>query len=287
MQTRPLGDTGLTVSILGFGGGPLGEARLDEGGARALVDHALARGITLFDTARSYGASEARLGRALASARDRVVISTKVGYGVEGHEDWTGPCVVAGVHRALRELATDRLDVVHLHSCPAHVLRRDDVLRAVEDVLRDGHARVAAYSGEEEDLAVALATGIFRVVQRSVSPWDPHGARRPIPDGVGVLAKRPLANACWRPLPPDAGPDRLEYRRRFEAMALERDDWPEVALRYAAFAPTVSATLIGTGSRGHLDAAIDAVGKGPLDAEVRGAIEARIEAAGGDGRGAG
>ncbi|MCA9610945.1 MAG: aldo/keto reductase, partial [Myxococcales bacterium] len=263
MKTRPLGDTGLTVSILGFGGGPLGDERLDDGEARALIERALEHGITLFDTARSYGVSEARLGRALAPHRDAVVVSTKVGYGVEGHEDWTGPCIVAGVQRALRELGTDRIDVIHLHSCPAHVLRRDDVLGAVEEVVRAGHVRAAAYSGEEDDLAAALDTGLFRVVQRSVSPWDPRGVRRPWPPEIGVLAKRPLANACWRPLPPDAGPDRIEYRRRFEAMDLSREDWPEVALRFAAFAPTVSAALVGTSSRAHLDAAVEAVARGP------------------------
>lgn len=285
MKTRPLGDTGLAVSLLGFGGGPLGDERVDDRAASALIERARAQGITLFDTARSYGVSEARLGRALAPHRDDVVLSTKVGYGVDGHEDWTGPCIVAGVRRALHELRTDRIDVVHLHSCPAQVLHRDDVLRAVEEVVRSGQVRAAAYSGEEEDLAAALETGLFRVVQRSVSPWDPHGVRRSLPDGVGVLAKRPLANACWRPLPPDAGPDRVEYRRRYEAMDLPREDWPQIALRYAAFAPTVSAALIGTGSIAHLDAAVAAVARGPLDSETQAAIDARIDAVGRDWRG--
>lgn len=285
MEHRALGDTGLTVSILGLGGGPLGDPRLEERGARALVDHALARGVTLFDTARSYGDSEARLGRALAGRRDDVVISTKVGYGVEGHEDWTGPCVAAGVQRALRMLGTDRVDVVHLHSCPAHVLRRDDVLRALEDARARGEVRALAYSGEEEDLAAALATERFSVIQRSVSPWDPHGVRRPLPARVGVLAKRPLANACWQPLAADASPDRAEYRRRFEAMALARQDWPEVALRWAAFAPTVTSALIGTASRAHLDAAIEAVERGPLSSELLAELGARIDAVGQSWRG--
>ncbi|MCB9593050.1 MAG: aldo/keto reductase [Sandaracinaceae bacterium] len=284
MQTRPLGSTGLVVSALGLGGGPIGHPDLDEGAARALIDHALERGVTLFDTARSYGESEARLGRALAPHRDRVVLSTKVGYGVEGHEDWTGPCIVAGVQRALRVMGTDRVDVAHLHSCPAHVVEREDVLRAVDDVLASGDVRVAAYSGEEEDLAAALRTGRFGVIQRSVSPWDQRGVRGADP-GVGVLAKRPLANACWLPLPHDASPDRVEYRHRFEAMGIERGDWPEVALRFAAYAPTVTCALIGTGSKDHLDHAIDAVERGPLDEALRRELEARFDAVGQGWRG--
>ncbi|MBX3271182.1 MAG: aldo/keto reductase [Sandaracinaceae bacterium] len=285
MQRRALGDTGLEVSVLGLGGGPLGEPALDERDARALVDRALERGVTLFDTARSYGESEARLGRALAPVRDRVVVSTKVGYGVEGHEDWTGPCVRAGVERALRVMGMERLDVVHLHSCPRHVLSREDVLGAIDDAVASGKVRAAAYSGEEEDLAAALETGRFGVVQRSVSPWDPNGVRAPIRGGVGVLAKRPLANACWHPLGPDASPDRVEYRRRYEALGLTRDDWPEVALRYAAFAPTVSAALVGTAKPAHLDAAIDAVARGPLPDALLAELAARADAVGRDWRG--
>jgi len=282
--TRPLSTTGLTVSALGLGGGPIGDPAVSEEDARALIDRALERGVTLFDTARSYGDSEARLGRAVEGRRDEVVLSTKVGYGVEGHEDWTGPCIRAGVARALRELRTDRIDIVHLHSCPADVVRREDVLRAVADVVAAGDVLAAAYSGEEEDLDAALATGRFGVVQRSVSPWDQRGVRGASLD-VGVLAKRPLANACWRPLPDDAGPDRVEYRRRYEAMGIERDDWPEVALRFAAFAPGVDCALIGTSSIAHLDAAIDAIARGPLDEDLRRALEARFDAVGADWRG--
>lgn len=90
IEARPLGRTGLEVSAIGLGCGPLGAPGLTERDAEALVDAALALGITLFDTAPSYGPSEERLGRTLERHRDRVVLSTKVGYGVDGVPDWTG-----------------------------------------------------------------------------------------------------------------------------------------------------------------------------------------------------
>ena len=73
---------GLVVSVVGVGCNNFGY-RLDEAGARAVVDAALDSGITLFDTAESYGNgdSEVFLGRALAGRRDQAVIATKFGFG--------------------------------------------------------------------------------------------------------------------------------------------------------------------------------------------------------------
>src|SRR5687767_7936399 len=72
-RTVKLGRTGLEISDIGFG-----SSRLS--GDDALVRHALERGITYFDTAESYtgGSSEETLGRALAGARDRIVLVSKL-----------------------------------------------------------------------------------------------------------------------------------------------------------------------------------------------------------------
>ena len=65
-----------------------------------LLHHALDLGLTLIDTARSYGLSEERIGRHLGRRRDEFVLSTKVGYDAPGHPDWTYGCVIAGVDAA-------------------------------------------------------------------------------------------------------------------------------------------------------------------------------------------
>src|SRR5437762_4467927 len=121
MELRALGGTGVIVSALGLGAGPVGE--LSEMEAAALLGGALDLGVSLIDTARSYGASEERIGRHLAHRRGEFVLSTKCGYGIEGVPDWTGECIDRGVDEALRRLRTDRVDVMHLHSCPLDVLR--------------------------------------------------------------------------------------------------------------------------------------------------------------------
>ena len=104
------------VSALGLGATQIGDDRIEETEVSALLNYAVDAGINLIDTARSYGRSEERIGRHLASRRDDIVISTKLGYGVEGYQDWTGPCITAGIEQALRILHTDRIDIAHLHS---------------------------------------------------------------------------------------------------------------------------------------------------------------------------
>src|SRR5262249_39743918 len=107
-EMRSLGRTRLRVSPLGVGCGPMGGASVDGRDAHGLVDAPLSLDLTVFDTAPSYGESEARLGRALAGRRDGVVIVTKCGYGVPGVDDWTPECIARGVDRTLERLRTDR-----------------------------------------------------------------------------------------------------------------------------------------------------------------------------------
>jgi len=270
MQTRPLGATGLTVSELGLGAGPLGDPSLDDAAAERLVRSAVELGVTLIDTAPSYGRSEVRVGLALRGLRSRVLLSTKLGYGVPGVPDWTGPCITAGVDLALARLGTAWIDIAHLHSCPREVLERGDVIEALEGAVRAGKVRVPAYSGDGDALAWAIDSGRFGVVQCSVSIADQRALDAAIPRaiqrGVAVLAKRPLANTAWRSDQRPAAPDRAAYWDRLRAMGLPPPgvDPAEHALRFVLAQP-ISAALVGTTDLAHLRAAIAAAARGPLD----------------------
>lgn len=270
VQTRPLGGTGLKVSELGLGAGPLGGSELDDGVAERLVRGAVDLGITLIDTAPSYGRSEERIGAALRGLRSRVVLSTKLGYGVPGIPDWTGPCITAGVDAALGRLGTDWLDIAHLHSCPKEVLERGDVIEALEGAVRAGKVRVAAYSGDGDALAWAIESGRFGSVQCSVSIADQRALDAAIPRanarGIGVIAKRVLANAAWRDEARPAAPDRAAYWERLRAMGQPPPgaDPVEHALRFALAQP-IASLLVGTTGLEHLRAAIEAVARGPLE----------------------
>ena len=275
MELRPLGKTGLEVSLLGLGAGAIGSADLGEGEVSRLLHGALDLGISLIDTAPSYGTSEERIGRHLAGRRAETVLSTKVGYGVPGVPDWTGDAIVAGVDLALRRLRTDRLDVVHLHSCPLDVLRRDDVLEGVRRMSASGKVRVAAYSGEGDALEFAIGSGLFGAVQASVNVCDQGALRRILPNaaerGLGIIGKRALANAPWLGRPPPGDQAAAIYLERFRQMALAPGPlpWDELFLRFAAFSAGISACLVGTRRLENLTKLAAAVGRGTLPPEER------------------
>jgi len=288
---RTLGATGLEVSILGLGAGPLGDSRLSEAEVDALVGSALDQGVTLFDTAPSYGASEARLGRALAARRHEAVLVTKGGYGVEGIPDWTGDVIRLGIDAALRRLATDVIDVFLLHSCDATTLVRDDILGELDRAKAAGKIRACGYSGENEALEAAVASRRFDVIECSVSPFDRGSLTGSVAEaaraGLGVLAKRTLGNAAWRfESAPEAADVRI-YWERARTMAVDPSPlaWPELSLRFAAFAGGVSAALLGTASAQHLADACAAIARGPLDAEVSARLAVAWQMHGRDWRG--
>jgi aryl-alcohol dehydrogenase-like predicted oxidoreductase len=270
LPRRPLGATGLTVSALGLGAGHLGGDEIGDAGAEALLGAALDAGVTLVDTARSYGRSEERIGRFLGGRRDDVVIATKGGYGIPGVPDWTGACITAGVEAALGVLRTDRIDVYFLHSCPLGTLEHGEVIEALAAAVRAGKVRVMGYSGEGDALGWAVRSGRFGAVETSVNVCDQRVIDDVLPSasaaGVGVIAKRPLANAAWRFAERPAGDYAEAYWERLRAMAIDPGGlpWDELAVRFAAFQPGVSAAIVGTARTVHLQRAAAAVGAGPL-----------------------
>jgi len=256
IQQRPYGQTGLMVSVLGLGAGQIGDSRLGESEVASLLNAALDAGITLIDTARSYGCSEERIGRHLASRREEFILSTKLGYGIDGYEDWTGPCITAGIEHALRILRTDRIDIAHLHSCSRTTLERGDVIEALEKARQEGKVCAIAYSGDNDDLAYAVGTGRFDGYMASLNLCDQRVIDDVLPHiaELGFIAKRPAANHPWRFHDRPVGDYSEQYWLRWRAMQLNSHgrDWGELAIRFAISPPRVSSAIIGTGSLKHL-----------------------------------
>jgi aryl-alcohol dehydrogenase-like predicted oxidoreductase len=249
MQRRPLGRTGIDVSLLGLGTVKLGRDRQvkyprpfrlpDDTEARALLNRARSLGINLLDTAPAYGSSEVRLGQLLAGQRHDWVICTKVGEEFDGERsqyDFTPEHVAFSVARSLERLATDYLDVVLIHSNgeDAAILERYGTLQALIDLRGRGLVRAVGLSHKSADGArLALAAGCD-VIMATLNLSQRDEADVIAEAGVqncGVLIKKALASG-------HAGVD---------------------SLRYVAAQPGVSSIVVGTVDLDHLTANARAV----------------------------
>lgn len=270
MIYRELGKTGLKVSAIGFGAGEIGDYSISDSEVDKLLNAALDLGINLIDTARGYYASEERIGRFLSHRRNEFILSTKVGYGIEGYDDWTYEIILAGIDEALRVMKTDYIDIVHLHSCDINVLKKGEVTEALLKAKQMGKIRVAAYSGENDALEHAINSDKFDSIMTSVNICDQYSLNNLIPmakqKDLGVIAKRPIANAPWRFVERPVGNYAEEYWLRWKEMNLpESENWLDTFLRFSIYADGIDSAIIGSTNVNHLQTDIQIIEKGPLN----------------------
>ncbi|CAN5419768.1 aldo/keto reductase [soil metagenome] len=274
MEIRDFGKTGLKVSLIGLGASHVGAASVSETDADKFLNEVLDLGVTLVDTARGYGSSEERIGKYIAHRRDEYVLSSKCGYSIPGTEDWTPACVAKGIDQALSLMKTDRIDIMHFHSCGLDVLQRNDVTAALLKAVEEGKVRVPAYSGENEARAFAIDSGDFKSIQTSVNICDQRVIEEALPKtikaGYGMIAKRPIANAFWRFKTRPSGDYSEVYWSRAQSMLLSPGSlpWSEFALRFAAFTPGVHSCIVGTANMDHFKENLEFIKKGELPKEV-------------------
>src|SRR5512145_2008087 len=203
MERRRLGRTDMDVSVLGFGGSEIGYQRVSGRTVERLLGGALDAGLNVIDTAECYEDSETLIGRALGARRAQVRLFTKCGHaGGWGRADWRPASLLSSIERSLRRLATDHVDLIQLHSCTLAQLRKGDVIAALERARERGWARYIGYSGDGAAARYAIECGRFDTLQTSVSLADQEALELTLPlareRGLGVIAKRPLANVAWR-----------------------------------------------------------------------------------------
>jgi aryl-alcohol dehydrogenase-like predicted oxidoreductase len=285
MERRPLGRTGLAVSVLGFGGSEIGFERVDAVRVGRLLAEALDAGLNVIDTAECYGDSESLIGAAVAGRRRDYHLFTKCGhFEGTGRDDWRPASLERSIARSLARLRTDHVELLQLHTCSEEDLRRGDVIEVLERARARGQARFLGYSGDGAAARYAVTCGRFDVLQTSISVADQEAIELTLPaaraGGVGVIAKRPIANAAWRTgRRPDnayhhAYWDRLQ-RLEYDFLARPVAEAVGVALRFTASLPGVHTLIVGTTRPGRWRenaAQLDAGPLPPADAE---AIRAR------------
>jgi len=283
LEFRQLGNTGIQVSALALGTVELGMPYGFRGGNRyhppdrataiRLIHHALHQGINLLDTAPIYGESEAIVGCALREIRSRPFIATKVTV----PEMNAGRSLLESIENSLRRLGCETLDLVQIHNATVEVLRREEVLRQMEDAVASGKVRLAGTSVYEVDEARAtLAQPHFRTLQVALNLLDQSMRPQILPQaaaaGVGILARSAFLRGVLTDDPTDL-PEQLQPLRRAaaEALALAGDcvsGCAELALRFCLSVSDLSSVLIGVRSIAELEKNVAAAQRGPLDHDI-------------------
>jgi aryl-alcohol dehydrogenase-like predicted oxidoreductase len=291
LPTRTLGKTGITVSALGFGAAPTAFLKTEADATAKLVDQLLDAGVTLIDTATSYPGSEAFIGEHLSKRRKDFTLVSKCGGSRQSDttgEPWSAELVASSVDRALRLMKTDYIDVMLLHSCDLATLQKGDALGALVAARDAGKVKHIGYSGDNDAAGHACTLREVAVVETSINYVDqanidlvltPAHANK-----VGIIAKRPVANAAWKGSSDRAGiyvNYTKDYVRRHQSMALDISEfgfsaaqWPEFALRFTLSFPEVSTAIVGTTNPANAMANLEHASKGPLE----GAIVERVRA---------
>lgn len=291
METRTLGKTNLPISRLGLGLSELGyELTLaDEARAAQVLNGALDAGINFLDTSACYNVSEELIGRTIAHRRDDFVLATKCGHVAGGYRgrDWTAQTITDSIERSLKRLKTDRLDLVQLHSCGVDVLEKGEAIEALLAAQKAGKTRFVGYSGDNEAALWAVKSGHFDTLQTSFNVVDQAARRELFPaaqaQGMGVIVKRPIANAAWGAERSPSG-YATDYFRRAQAMLAAGpipgapEDRILLALGFVLAHEAVDTAIVGTQNPQHLAGNIALVESSlPIASEAVTALHGRFD----------
>ena len=278
MEMVALGKTGLKVSRLGAGLNEIGRQLTanDVGQAGRVLNAALDGGINFLDTAACYGVSEEMIGRTIAHRRHEYILATKAGHVTGGYSGrpWTAQTVKDSIDRSLVRMKTDYLDLLQIHAFDVTGPPSNEVVQAVLDAKQAGKIRFVGYSQENEEAEWAVESGLFDTLQTAFSLVDQRARygllKRARAKGVGIIIKRPIANAAWGralvqggPAGGDAVTEKLLERAR-AMMALgpipgALEDPLELALGFVLAHSEVDTAIVGTRNPTHMFANIDLV----------------------------
>ncbi len=298
MEYRPLGNTGLSVSVAGLGCG--GNSRLGLGrGASfdecvAVVRTALDLGVNFLDTAEVYGTEEIVGAAARSHGRDRLVISTKAIF--RGSDD-TAEAVTRRVEASLRRLGLDYVDIFHFHAVdPTAYAHHHDVLAPALVKLKEqgkvrhvGITETGPRDPEQKMLARAIEEAPWEVIMLAYSLANQGARTKVFPvtvrRGIGTLLMFVVRNIFSNDAYRRAVFAKLVEDGRLAASVVAQgsaDGDPlaflvseggaasitDAAYRYARHEEGADVILFGTGNQDHVKANIESILRPPLPAPV-------------------
>lgn len=293
VERRRFGKTDMEVAILGFGGAEIGYEGVEQAAVDKLLGSALDAGLNVVDTAECYADSESKIGAAAGHRRKDFFLFTKCGHFAPGEESgggWSKAAITASLERSLERLKTDAVDLLLLHSCSLEELKKGEVIETLAELKQAGKTRYVGYSGDSKAALYAIESGRFDALQTSINVADQECLELTLPAarkrGMGVIAKRPIANVAWRY---DALPENgyhQEYWRRLQELRYDfatgeararqdADGAVGVAMRFTAMQPGVHVLIVGTTKPERWKQNADLLRAGPLPQEREAAIRAR------------
>lgn len=263
MVYRTLGRTGLLVSLIGFGGSPLGDVfgKIDPAESERAVHLAIDFGINYFDTSPYYGRTlaEQRLGQSLAGKRDQVVLATKCGRNDLNSFDFSAKGIAASVDNSLRRLRTDYVDLLQAHDVEFGDVQQiiDETIPAMRRLQEQGKARFIGITGYPLKTLLRISENvpvdtILSYCRYNLMNTDMDDALTPFAkrNGIGLINASGLQMGLltqagppdWHPAPPEV---REAAKRACECCRRHGVDISKVALRFCLDHEYVSSTLVG------------------------------------------
>jgi aryl-alcohol dehydrogenase-like predicted oxidoreductase len=283
----------MDVAVLGFGGAEIGYEQATPETVNQLLNAALDAGLNTIDTAECYRESEVLIGDAIAHRRRDFLLFTKCGHTAEAPAkgpDWSKDGVVKSVERSLKRLRTDAVDLVLLHSCSLDELKKGDCIAGLEEAKKQGKTRFIGYSGDGQAAKWAIESGHFDALETSINICDQQALNLTLPlareRNMGVIAKRPIANAVWRYDEKPENGYHQEYWRRLQQLGYDfasgerrKDIGPDgpagIALRFTAMQPGVHVLIVGTTKPQRWAENAGLLAAGPLNKQLYDSIRTR------------
>jgi aryl-alcohol dehydrogenase-like predicted oxidoreductase len=300
LPVRELGQTGLQVTMLGYGamelrGAPRGRD-VTEPQAETILNSVLDAGINYIDTSIDYGLSEERIGRYISHRRSEYYLASKCGClvgtspaprGQRNPHVFTRANIMAGVEQSLVRMKTDYLDVLQFHSSPSkQTLEEHDALETVLDLKRAGKVRFIGTSSTLPHLQDHIAMGVFDVFQIPYSAVErEHEAiiTAAAAGGAGIVIRGGAAKGAPSRTPAEGTQTRIQGQRWQQTHLddlLEGMSSMEFVLRFTFTHPDMDTNIVGTVNPAHLQDNINALRKGPLPPDLYAEAKRRLTAAG-------
>ena len=300
MQKRKLGNTGLSITALGYGAMEL--RHVDEQAAARLLNAVLDGGINYVDTSPDYGPSEEFIGKAIAHRRNEFILATKCGCNIDAagkgilpqKHIWTRQKLTENIENSLRLLKTDHIDVWQMHGPFREELpggKGDDVIETMLELKHQGKLRAIGMSfktgGKTDSSQLPSAYGfdlapyflawnvldMIQIIYGGLERQNENTITGAAKNGVGVVVR-----GVTRKYKPNYG--EVFAQARLNELCEPGETMNDFLIRFTLSHPGVSTPIIGTKNLKHLAANNRAASKGALRADVYAEAKRRLDAVG-------